>query len=164
LNYVNLWPTLSVVKDDTPWLDEQENRIWRSFLHASGLITAQLSDSLKEQTGLTMDDYEVLVHLSEADPHRVRMTELSHRLLHSQSRLTQRIDRLAKRGLVCRENCDDDGRGTFAVLTDEGMKLIVEAAPDHVRDVRAALIDLIEPSERAVVADVLERLATSARW
>jgi DNA-binding MarR family transcriptional regulator len=163
LNYVNLGPTLSVVKDDTPWLDEQENRIWRSFLHATGRISRQLSDSLKEQTALTMDDYEVLVHLSEADPHRVRMTELSHRLLHSQSRLTQRIDRLAKRGLVCREKCADDGRGTFAVLTNEGLKLIVDAAPQHVRDVRAALIDLIEPSERAMVADVLERLATAAR-
>jgi len=150
------------VQDDTPWLDEQENRIWRSFLHASGLISAQLSDSLKEETGLTMDDYEVLVHLSEADPHRLRMTELSHRLLHSQSRLTQRIDRLTKRGLVCREKCPEDGRGTFAVLTDDGMELIVEAAPQHVRDVRVALIDLIEPSERALVADVLERLAKAA--
>jgi DNA-binding MarR family transcriptional regulator len=151
------------VKDDTPWLDEQENLIWRSFLHASGLISRQLSDSLKAATGLTMDDYEVLVHLSEADPHRVRMTELSHRLLHSQSRLTQRIDRLAKRGLVSREKCPEDGRGTFAVLTDEGMKLIVEAAPQHVRDVRAALIDLIEPSERAMFAEVLGRLAIAAR-
>lgn len=163
LKYVNPAPRLSVVKDDTPWLNEQENRIWRSFLEATGRINTQLSESLKERTGLTMDDYEVLVHLSEADPQRVRMTELSHRLLHSQSRLTQRIDRLAKRGLVCREKCPDDGRGTFAVLTDEGFKVITEAAPHHVRDVRAALIDLIEPDERAVVADVLERLARAAR-
>ncbi|MFT4596622.1 MAG: hypothetical protein ACI9TF_000868, partial [Paracrocinitomix sp.] len=36
MNNVNLCSTLSVVKDDTPWLDEQENLIWRSFLHASG--------------------------------------------------------------------------------------------------------------------------------
>ena len=151
------------MKEDTPWLDEQENRIWRSFLEATGRISTQLSESLKERTGLTMDDYEVLVHLSESDTHRVRMTELSRRLLHSQSRLTQRIDRLAKRGLVCREKCPDDGRGTFAVLTDEGMQVITEAAPHHVRDVRAALIDLIEPNERAVVADVLERLAKASR-
>ena len=136
------------MKDDTPWLDEQENRIWRGFLEATGRIGSQLSDSLKARTGLTMDDYEVLVHLSESDSHRVRMTELSQLLLHSQSRLTQRVDRLAKRGLVCREKCPDDGRGTFAVLTDEGLKVIVDAAPDHVRDVRAALIDLVEPDER----------------
>jgi len=151
------------VKDDTPWLDEQESRIWRSFLEATGRINSQLNDSLKASTGLTMDDYEVLVHLSEAEPHRVRMTELSHRLLHSQSRLTQRVDRLAKRGLVRREKCPEDGRGTFAVLTDEGLEVITDAAPDHVRDVRAELIDLIKPKERAVLADILERLAANSR-
>lgn len=151
------------MKDDTPWLDEQESRIWRSFLEATGRINSQLNDSLKASTGLTMDDYEVLVHLSEAEPHRVRMTELSHRLLHSQSRLTQRVDRLAKRGLVRREKCPEDGRGTFAVLTDEGLEVITDAAPDHVRDVRAGLIDLIKPKERAVLADILERLAANSR-
>ena len=75
--------------DDTPWLDDEEMRIWRGFLHASVRIPAQLSDSLKSYSGLTMDDYEVLVHLSENDPQRLRMSELSHRLVHSQSRLTQ---------------------------------------------------------------------------
>lgn len=163
LNYVNPRPTLLDVKDDTPWLDEQENRIWRAFLEATGRIHAQLSESLKASTGLTMDDYEVLVHLSESEPQRLRMTELSHRLLHSQSRLTQRIDRLAKRGYVCREKCPDDGRGTFAVLTPTGLQVIADAAPLHVRDVRAALIDLIKPKERALMAEVLERLATDAR-
>ena len=151
------------MKDDTPWLDEQEDRIWRSFLEATVRINTGLSDALKERTGLTIDDYEVLVRLSESDAQRMRMTELSRQLLHSQSRLTQRIDRLAKRGLVTREKCPDDGRGTFAVLTNEGLKVITEAAPDHVRDVRAALIDLIEPKERALVATVLDRLATAAR-
>lgn len=151
------------MKDDTPWLDEQEDRIWRSFLEATVRINTGLSDALKERTGLTIDDYEVLVRLSESDAQRIRMTELSRQLLHSQSRLTQRVDRLAKRGLVTREKCPDDGRGTFAVLTNEGLKVITEAAPDHVRDVRAALIDLIEPKERALVANVLDRLATAAR-
>lgn len=151
------------MNDDTRWLDAQEMRIWRGFVEASGRIGAQLSDSLKSCSGLTMDDYEVLVHLSEAEPQRLRMTDLSHRLLHSQSRLTQRVDRLAKKGLVVREKCPDDRRGTFAVLTADGMRAIEAAAPHHVRDVRRLLIDLIDPEERAVMADVLERLAVAAR-
>lgn len=162
LNYVNPCSRLSGVMDDTPWLDEEEMRIWRGFLHASSRINRQLSDRLKERTGLTMDDYEVLVHLSEADPHRMRMTELSHRLLHSQSRLTQRVDRLAKRGLVYREKCPEDGRGMFAVLTDHGMSVIGDAAPRHVGDVRELLIDLIADDEQVVIADVFERLACAA--
>ncbi len=163
MNYVNPSASLGGVNDDTRWLTSEENRIWRGFVEATGRITTQLSDSLKRSSDLTMDDYEVLVHLSESEPQRLRMTELSHLLLHSQSRLTQRIDRLTDKGLVTREKCPEDRRGTFAVLTDQGMQAIVEAAPQHVRDVRRVLIDLIEPHERAVVADVLERLAAAAR-
>lgn len=91
------------------------------------------------------------------------MTELSERLLNSQSRLTQRIDRLAARDLVSREKCPEDRRGTFACLTDQGMKTIEELAPLHVHDVRRWLIDLIEPAEREVIATVLERVAEAAR-
>ena len=138
-------------------------RIWRGFVEVSGRLSALFTDSLKKHGGLTMDDYEVLVHLSEADDHRLRMTELSRRLLHSQSRLTQRVDRLVKKELVAREKCVDDGRGTFAVLTPEGFEVITALAPLHLQDVRRLLIDLIEPSERAVVADVFERTAAVAR-
>ncbi len=148
--------------DDTPWLDDEEMRIWRGFLRVSARLTSQLTDSLKEASGLTLDDYEVLVHLSEAEGHRLRMTELSQRLLHSQSRSTQRVDRLVKKGLVSREKCPDDGRGTFACMTDTGMTAIEGLAPHHVRDVRRLLIDLIEPSERALVAEVFERVANAA--
>lgn len=151
------------MQNDTPWLDDEEMAIFRGFLEASSRITTQLSDALKERSGLTMDDYEVLVHLSEAEPPRLRMTELSRRLLHSQSRVTQRVDRLSARGLVARESDPSDGRGTYAVLTADGLAVLREAAPGHVRDVRRVLIDLIEPNERVALAEVLPRLASSAR-
>ena len=127
-------------------------------MQASAHITSQLTDSLKAAAGLTLDDYEVLVHLSEADDRRLRMTELSQQLLHSQSRSTQRVDRLVKKGLVEREKCPDDRRGTFACMTDQGMAVIEQAAPGHVDDVRRLLIDLIEPSERSVISAVFERI------
>jgi len=147
---------------ETRWLDDQEMRIWRAFLHGSIGVVGHLGSSIKAASGLTLDDYEVLVHLSEADGRRMRMTELSERLLNSQSRLTQRIDRLVERGLVRREKCPDDRRGTFACLSVNGMRTIQELAPIHLGDVRHWLIDLIEPAEREVVATVLERIAELA--
>lgn len=149
--------------EDTPWLDGEEMRIWLGFLEASGRVDVMLDESLKVAAGLTMDDYDVLVHLSAAEGHRLRMSDLSERLLHSQSRVTQRIDRLASRGLVYREKSVDDRRGIYACLTNEGFDLIKELAPGHLRDVRRLLIDLIEPHERAVIADVLERVVAAAR-
>ena len=149
--------------DHPEWLDETEMRIWLAFLEASGRVLHEVGASLKATAGVHFEDYEVLVHLSEADGKRLRMTELSERLLHSQARLTQRVNRLSQRGLVAREKCETDRRGTYAVITDEGMALIEATAPQHVRDVRVALIDLIQPEEREVVATVLERIAASAR-
>lgn len=149
--------------DNPPWLDAEEMRIWRGFVEASGRVDYELGQALKRNADMTHDDYEVLVLLSETPDHRMRMTEMSQRLVHSQSRLTQRVDRLVKRGWVCREQCDEDRRGVNAVITAAGMTQIETAAPDHVRDVRAFLIDLIEPDERKIFADVLERVATHAR-
>ncbi|MEM7274894.1 MAG: MarR family transcriptional regulator [Actinomycetota bacterium] len=149
--------------DHVPWLDDTEMRIWLAYLEATGRVNQHLDATVKEAADLRFDDYEVLVHLSEADDRRLRMTELSERLLHSQARLTQRINRLADRGLVRREKCPEDRRGTFAVITDDGIELITRVAPIHVADVRARLIDLIEPEEREVIARVLERIAAAAK-
>jgi DNA-binding MarR family transcriptional regulator len=162
LNQSNLSGRISWM-DDTPWLDPEEERIWRAYIEASGRVGHELGQALKRDADMTHDDYEVLVLLSEAVDHRMRMTELSERLVHSQSRLTQRIDRLVKRAWVAREQCPEDGRGVNAVITPKGMTQIESAAPGHVRDVRKFLIDLIEPEERQVVADVFERVAAHAR-
>lgn len=148
---------------DTPWLDEAEMRAWRGFVEVGGRVLQGLDSSLKDSSGMTFDDYEVLVHLSESPERRLRMTELSERLLHSQSRLTQRIDRLVKRGWVCREKCDEDRRGTFAVLTADGFAAIEAAAPRHVADVRRLLLDHIRSDELATLAGIFERIAAAAR-
>ncbi len=149
--------------DHPPWLDDTEMRIWLAFVEASGRVISQLNETVKARSGLRFEDYEVLVHLSEAAERRLRMTELSKKCLHSQARLSQRINRLSAAGLVTREKCPEDRRGTFAVLTDQGWELMVSLAPVHVADVRRRLIDLIEPDEREVVARVLERVAQRAR-
>ena len=88
-------------------------RIWRSFLLTNGRVLRQLNEGLQGSSDLSLDDYEVLVHLSEHQDRRLRMTELSDRLVNSQSRLSQRVDRLVARGYVGREKCPDDRRGTF---------------------------------------------------
>lgn len=145
------------------WLNDAEMRTWRSYLQAVNLVDRKLNEGLKAAGDLSIEDYEVLVHLSEATDRRLRMSELSQRLVHSQSRLTQRVDRLTRRGYLCREKCPEDRRGTFACLTDEGFAVLEATAPHHVNDVRAALLDLIEPGEHEVLASVFERIAAELR-
>lgn len=149
----------------TRWLTEDEQRAWRSWVNASLLLPDLLSRDLAEKHGLTMADYEILVQLSEHPERRIRMSELAERTRSSRSRLSHQIDRMVDAGLVAREACADDRRGSFAVLTDRGWDTIVAAAPDHVAAVRKHLVDLLGPERfaefgdtcRMIVDDLVER-------
>lgn len=141
------------------WLDDTEMRFWRNFLLSTHRVLDAISTDLRAEAGLTMDDYEVLVHLSEAPDRAMRMSELSERVVQSRSRLTQRVDRMVERGWVCRRPCPEDRRGQFAVLTDEGFAVLADAAPGHVESVRRHVIDRIDRDQLEAAAAMFAHLA-----
>jgi DNA-binding MarR family transcriptional regulator len=131
----------------TRWLSEDEQSYWRSWISANLLLPDRLGRDLQEQCGLTLADYEILVRLSEAPDRRLRMSELAEITLSSRSRLSHQIDRMQKAGQVDRQECTDDRRGYFAVLTDAGYDELVAAAPVHVESVRQRMVDVLTPEE-----------------
>lgn len=143
------------------WLDATEERAWRGWIDSTRRIDAAIEHQLRADTGLTGDDYEVLVRLSEAPERRMRMTELANAVTNSPSRISQRIDRLERDGLVCRSRCPNDGRAFHAVLTDEGFAKLDAAAPGHVATVRRHLIDRLTPEEVEFLAELMPRLTES---
>lgn len=143
---------------DVRWLNESENRAWRGYAEMSSRLGAYLHRSLNRQTGLSLSDYEVLVRLSESPHHRLRAFELGMSLQWEKSRLSHHLTRMERRGLVARDTCESDGRGLFILLSPEGQKALEEAAPHHVNDVRARLIDLLTPAELETMALIAERV------
>ncbi|MGB8022252.1 MAG: MarR family transcriptional regulator [Candidatus Nanopelagicales bacterium] len=129
------------------WLTEEEQRYWRGWIAASMLLPDRLSRDLQQLHGLTGTDYQILVELSESPGRRMRMSTLADRTLLSRSRLSHQIDRMAKAGLVQRQECPEDRRGSYAVMTESGWQAIVAAAPDHVESVRRHLLDQLTPEE-----------------
>lgn len=144
----------------TRWLSKEEQESWRAWLNATLLLTNQLNRDLQASHGITLADYEILVHLSESPDRRMRMSELADRVLSSRSRLSHQIDRMERNGLVEREHCTDDRRGAFAVLTDKGWSTLVSAAPDHVESVRDHLVDALPAEDFAALGDACRRIAT----
>ncbi|MGW7295304.1 MarR family winged helix-turn-helix transcriptional regulator [Streptomyces xiamenensis] len=143
----------------TRWLTEGEQRVWRAHLDVSKLLTYQLERDL-QPFGLTMNDYEILVNLSESEERRMRMSDLAAATLQSKSRLSHQITRMEKAQLVRREHCDSDKRGLFAVLTDQGWDTMRTVAPHHVESVRRHFVDLLPP---ASLDELYEALAPVAR-
>lgn len=132
---------------------------WRSFLRAHAKVTRVLDAELTAECDLPLGSYEVLLHLNEAPERRLRMTELADRVLLSRSGLTRLVDRMEREGLIRRESCPSDLRGTNAVLTDTGYERLRSAAPVHLRGVREHIVDLLTPEELEVLAAALGRVA-----
>lgn len=144
------------------WLDAGQQRDWRAYVDGSVRLTEIMDRDLKTGHGLSVSEYEIMVRLSEAPGHRLRMAELAENASQSRSRLSHTCSRLESKGLVKRDNCGTDKRGVFAQLTDEGFAALERAARDHVEVVREYLIDVIDPEDleaigRAFTA-VLKRL------
>jgi DNA-binding MarR family transcriptional regulator len=146
---------------DPRWLTADEQAAWRAYIRLAKMLMRQLDRDL-HPFGLTTNDYEILVELSESPSHRLRMTELADLTAQSRSRLSHQVTRMEARGLVYRDACDGDKRGTFAVITPRGLAVIERVAPYHVESVRRHFIDQISPEQLAMLTEayvpVLETL------
>ena len=140
------------------WLTEPEMLAWRGLVRSTTGLLAVLDNELQAEHGLTLGDYEVLVHLSEGPDQAVRMSELADRLHLSPSGITRRIDGLVKSGLVERRPCSNDRRGSNAVLTPLGLKTLRTAAPTHVRGVRQYFVDRLSANELGQLASALSAI------
>ena len=118
------------------WLSQAEHDAWHLMISVYGRVIGRLDDELQVAHDISLRDYQVLVQLSEADGAALRMAELADRLSVSPSGLTRRLDGLVRDGLVERQACPSDGRGTLAVLSEDGWSVLEEAAPTHVAGVR----------------------------
>lgn len=144
----------------TRWLDDSEMRAWLGYRRMFLLLNAQVNRDLARDSGLSEPDYDVLSNLAEAPDQRGRLSELAARMLWSQSRLSHHISRMEQRGLVTREECETDARGSVVVLTKQGQRTLEKAAPHHVESVRKHIIDLLSPKQIEALGDIAETVVS----
>jgi DNA-binding MarR family transcriptional regulator len=143
----------------TRWLNQEQQKHWRAWIASSTLLTDRLSRELQESSNLTINDYEILVRLSESDNRAMRMSELASQTLLSRSRLSHQIDRMEKAGLVERTVCDTDRRGQVAHMSELGWQTLVDAAPAHVESVRKHVLDVLTDEEFVALGSALSKIA-----
>lgn len=141
------------------WLDERQQRAWRSLLTMQDDLSEFIDRQLRNRSGLSRADYEVLGHLSEAPEGRLRSFELGRLLRWEKSRLSQHLSRMQNRHLVARERCLTDQRGAVVVITPQGRTVVEAAAPQHVADVRDALIDHLTDDELAMLKALADKVS-----
>lgn len=143
---------------DVRWLDDQEKAAWTGLISLVLLLPGKLEPPLRKEHGLTLFEYLVLSHLSEAPQRTLRMGELAFLASGSLSRLSNVIKRCEQRGWVVRTPDPVDGRYTLAELTDDGFEIVELAAPTHMRAVRGMILDQLDATDQKALARIAQKL------
>jgi DNA-binding MarR family transcriptional regulator len=131
---------------------------WVSFLRAHAAITRELSAQLQREHGLTLNDYEVLLHLSHAEERSMRRVDLAERVVLTASGITRLLEGLEEAGYVCKRHCSSDARVTYAHLTDDGLAKLREAATTHLRGIDELFLNRYSEPDLVTLAELLGRL------
>ena len=129
------------------WLTPSELESWLSVVRLLTWLPWSIDQQLQRDSKLGMVEYQVLAMLADRRERTMRMSSLAEVTNASLSRLSHLVKRLEGRGLVRREPDPTDGRFTNAILTENGFKVLAEAAPGHVAHVRSLVIDVLSPEQ-----------------
>lgn len=147
-----------MAKTEEPrWLTPSEKQAWTGLVSLMLLLPGKLEAPLRE-VDLTLFEYLTLSHVSEAPDRRIRMSELAFLANGSLSRLSNVVKRFEQRGWMTRSPDPDDGRYTLAHLTDAGYRLVVEAAPIHMRAVRELILDPLSDADQRALTRIASKL------
>ncbi|WP_124039877.1 MarR family winged helix-turn-helix transcriptional regulator [Neoactinobaculum massilliense] len=140
------------------WLSQDEQYAWRAYLRGVAQVTEALNRDLLDHFNISLNEYDVLSRLSEAEGRTLRMSELADRMVHSRSRLTHTVRRLEKAGYVSRHTNAEDRRGVDCKLTDTGMDLVEDMAKVHVASVRRVLVDRLGHDQMLELGHLMEQV------
>lgn len=149
---------MSAVKEAPAAVSTGEWEVWRSFTAMQLQLQRALGDRLEANAGISSPDYTVLLVLFGAPERRLRASRIADLIAWEKSRLSHQLTRMEQRGLVRREDCEDDLRGKWVVLTNDGRRAVLKAMRDHNRAVREYFFDVLDDDEQAVLRRLSERV------
>jgi DNA-binding MarR family transcriptional regulator len=135
---------------ETP-LSDREWAVWRALALMGRSLATATEKALQRDAGISAPDFEILCALSEAERSRARSGELGGMLSWEKSRISHHVTRMMARGLVARDECDADLRGTWVTITPDGRSALDRALPAYADVVRSALIGLPPEADAATL-------------
>ncbi len=145
----------------TPDVEPDERdalKLWVVLSRAHAAISARATEHVARYS-MTLAEFGVLEALYHKGP--MLLGEVQRKLLVSSGGVTYLVDRLERRGLVRRDQCAEDRRARYAVLTDDGQAFVARVFPEHAAAIRAATAGL-DPDDQATATRLLRDLGLAA--
>ncbi|MDA0677536.1 MAG: MarR family transcriptional regulator [Chloroflexi bacterium] len=143
--------------------DDAKILVFGSFLRAHQQVSEALNKNLVAERGISLPWYDVLFQLSLAEGGRLRLQDLAERVLYSRSGLTRLVDRMETSGLISREPCPHDKRGTFAVLTPLGKRELRRSAPTRLRGIEEFFFSKLSDDDAESLGNALRKVLAAAQ-
>ena len=150
------------MSEGDPWLDEPQLDAWITLAAFLETVPAQIESQLKRDSGINLFEYTVLAMLSEQADRSLVMSDLADVAFASLSRLSHAAKRLEARGWIERRTGGGGRRHTTVHLTDAGLDAMTSAAPLHVANVRALLVDPLSARELATFTRLSRKILAAA--
>jgi DNA-binding MarR family transcriptional regulator len=144
-------------------LERGRNACWRTFLTAHAAAIDRIERDLAEEGLMPLSWYDVLLALYEAPERKLRMHELAHAILVTRGGLTRLVARIEGAGLLRREPDPSDGRGLYAVLTEEGLEALRRTWPTYARGIAEHFGKHLNDAEVEILDRALRRVLLAAR-
>ena len=127
--------------------------VWRAGERLRQGVIANIASA-----DLDMAGFDVLLTLRRNGREQaLSPSALAKDMLLSTSAMTNRLDRLEKRGLLARKTDPDDRRGLQIVLTDDGFALVDGLVVSHV-ETEERMLAALSQAERAMLRELLGKI------
>ncbi|WP_123040385.1 MarR family winged helix-turn-helix transcriptional regulator [Cohnella candidum] len=137
---------------------EQELSVWRLFIQTHSKIIEKIEGDLAEEKRVPLSTYDVLIELFEAPGRKLRLGDLTKKVVLTKSGLTRLVDRMEKEGLLKREKSEEDKRGAYAVLTEAGETELRRAWPVYAKGIKTYFAKPLEEADLQALNKALEVL------
>jgi DNA-binding MarR family transcriptional regulator len=138
------------------WLDGNEQRAWLAYIRVQLRLAYEMNRQLLADSGMSLQDYDVLTALSVADEGRMPITVLAAQIGWERSRVSHHVRRMSDRDLVTCGLSATDRRVTEVTLTGRGRHALEQAAPGHVDLVRRLFFEGLPEDLVGPLGDALE--------
>jgi DNA-binding MarR family transcriptional regulator len=144
-------------------LSRSELRSWFRLAGGMRSLLNALDRQLRDEAGMTHDDYEILSRLHRAPDRTLRMSSLARDVGFSPSRLSHAVNRMEQAGWISRRPSPVDRRGTEANLTDLGARVVEDASPAHLALVRTLIFDVVGADRAGALAEAMDEIGRTAK-
>ncbi|AXB45573.1 MarR family winged helix-turn-helix transcriptional regulator [Amycolatopsis albispora] len=145
-----------------PCTDDDEIVTWWGLVIEGYLATQnKLMGEIADRFGLAPASFDILLRLVRSPENRMPMTRLAGEAALSSGGFTKVADRLVAADLICRVPSPDDRRVTYAVLTEHGLSVALEARRACAEILRKIVLAPLGTEASTALADAMRTLRSA---